>query len=219
MGPALLLRRGDRRQHRGRQHRPRGLPSGASPRTQLELRGRPHKPQQTEGPHRRTQTQGRHRTLGLCHRQERETHQKALHSQRLPQRRRHHPHRKRPDTPEHGQRHLPHRPQREGARRQHHLQRQHAVQGETPAPHIQEDTPEEPQLLPEHQTQRRGLQGGQEPAHRLLQLAGLPQRHNHLGLGLLDQSRTHRHTYRPVGGREVLHPRHQVDRQLDLPHR
>ena len=64
------------------------------------------------------------------------------------------------------------RPQGQGQDRTDQLHRKRPVQGQTPAPHLQENTPEVHQLLQGRQTQRVRLRGRQGDPHRLLQLEG-----------------------------------------------
>jgi len=103
--------------------------------------------------------------------------------------------------------------------RQDQLHGQRAVQGQAPAPDLQEDAPEEHQLLPRHQTQRERLRERQGPADRLLQLERLPQRHDRQRLDLSDQRQAAGHRPRHFGRQQILHPQRVVGRQLGVRNR
>ena len=170
--PAVLLRREDRCPDRRRQPRPGGFPQGASPCQQLGFRR--HLEGQEERPAGEAQTQAGQRIVGLYHRQEQKTHQGLLVGKSLPQYGGGRAHHQRHAAPADGERHVPHRPQEQGQDRQDQFHGQRTVQGQTPAPYLQEDPPEEHQHFPRGEAQRKRLRRGQRPPDRLLQLARLP---------------------------------------------
>ena len=217
MEPAVFLGREDRSRDRGRQPRSGGVPQRAAARQQLGLRR--HLEGQEERPARKAQAQTRQRAFGLRHRQEPETHQGLLVREGLPQHGGLDAHHQRHAAPADGQRNLPDRPQTQSQDRQDQLHGQRAVQGQAPAPDLQEDAPEEHQLLPRHQTQRERLRERQGPADRLLQLERLPQRHDRQRLDLSDQRQAAGHRPRHFGRQQILHPQRVVGRQLGVRNR
>ena len=215
--PAPVRRRQGRRHDRRRQRGHGDLRARTAARLPLALRRRGGRQGPPEGHHREAATQNGRRAVGLRDRQEYEAHQEIFRREGFPQCGGERAHRERSRHPERRERHLRDRPQTQGQDRQDQFPRQRTVQGQAPAPHLQEDAPEEHQLLQVVETQGGRLRNGQGEPHRLLQLERLPQLHDPERLDLPDQRPPT--GYRPlgVGGQQVLHPQHHMGRQLGLP--
>lgn len=86
----------------------------------------------------------------------------------------------------------------------------------TSAPHLQENPPEKPQLLPGGEIQRRRFRKRQGAAARLLQFERFPQRQHRRRFDLRDQRQAYGYHAGHFGRQQVLHPQCFLDRQLGL---